>query len=70
MKVRIPAEIPERDRKAVHALLHYFDGVVPAYVYENGSRASSMKLSVHADPILSDALVRLLGPDNVKIEAS
>lgn len=68
LKVRLPVEIRKRDRLAVHALLRYFDGTVPAYVYENGSKSFSDRYSVEPASILAGALVNLLGSENVKLE--
>lgn len=68
LKVRLPVEIRKRDRLAVHALLRYFDGTVPAYVYENGSKSFSDRYSVEPASILTGALVNLLGSENIKLE--
>ena len=70
LKVRIPGETTEPDRQAVHALLRYFEGTVPAFVYENGSRGISCRLSVDTVPALSESLIRLLGEENVKMETA
>ncbi len=70
LKVRIPLETAARDRVAVHALLRYFDGIVPAYVYENGSKSCSDRCAVDNGTVLVRALVQLLGIENVKMETS
>ena len=69
LKVRIPSETPARDRLAVRALLRYFDGPVPAYVYENGSKSCSDRCTVDTASVLVRTLTQLVGAENVKLEA-
>ena len=68
LKVRIPPEAPAQDRAAVHALLQYFEGGIPAHVYETGSRAPSSRYCVEMGLVLARSLIGILGEENVKAE--
>lgn len=68
LKLRIPETLEPSARAAVEALLQYFDGSVPAHLYENGSKSPSRRLRVDGSPVLYRALAGLVGEANVKLE--
>ena len=70
LKLRIPDTLTQQESAAVEALLQYFEGHTPAHVYENGTKTPSRKVLVDAGPVLYRALLRLVGEQNVKLEAS
>jgi DNA polymerase-3 subunit alpha len=66
LKVRIPEGTNDRVFKAITALLHYFEGNVPVYLYNKGNVQKGFR--VDYNPTLREELAELVGKMNVKYE--
>lgn len=66
IKILFTGDVPEIKRRAVLALLRYFEGQDRAYIYLEDAQKPAMKLNTQAIPTVVSELCELLGNNLVK----